>query len=65
MEAKVYSDFNPPSPCGEGRYSVGSARQLLKFQSTLPVRGGTFADNAGNLLDADFNPPSPCGEGQI
>ncbi len=35
------ADFNPRSPCGE-RLSLKSAtEQLLKFQSTLPMRGAT------------------------
>ena len=36
-------DFNPPSPCGEGRRQAGIVRRAAKFQSTLPVWGGTFA----------------------
>ena len=33
-----------------------------KFQSTLPVRGGTFCQRIP-LSRNHFNPPSPCGEG--
>ena len=32
------------------------------FQSTLPVRGATFARKCFIALSRDFNPRSPCGE---
>ena len=35
------SDFNPPSPCGEGPPPKGRAEKWGVFQSTLPMRGGT------------------------
>ena len=35
------SDFNPPSPCGEGRVRRELAAEQREFQSTLPVWGGT------------------------
>ena len=38
---------------------------VIKFQSTLPVWGGTpHVPGHGGLLP-DFNPPSPCGEGRL
>ena len=37
------SDFNPPSPCGEGRRLVHILARIFLFQSTLPMRGGTSA----------------------
>ena len=57
-------NFNPPSPCGEGRLatffkSSGNSR----FQSTLPVWGGTQIRDPLPGRKKDFNPPSPCGEG--
>ena len=36
-----HTNFNPPSPCGEGRFSVLAFCRFCIFQSTLPVRGGT------------------------
>ena len=33
--------FNPPSPCGEGRDWELMTKRQYKFQSTLPVWGGT------------------------
>ena len=35
--------FNPPSPCGEGLSRYGSSVTAERFQSTLPVRGGTIS----------------------
>ncbi len=35
------TNFNPPSPCGEGLDAMSVIRQANQFQSTLPVRGGT------------------------
>ena len=37
----LYLYFNPPSPCGEGRPVWGCHCNGCKFQSTLPVWGGT------------------------
>ena len=37
----VNFNFNPPSPCGEGRRSKGGSKKYGGFQSTLPMRGGT------------------------
>ena len=33
--------FNPHSPCGERQEDLENFRQLLDFQSTLPLRGAT------------------------
>ena len=35
------ANFNPPSPCGEGRHFQSQGIRVGKFQSTLPVWGGT------------------------
>ena len=34
--------FNPPAPCGAGRYATAFNSNEDKFQSTRPVWGGTF-----------------------
>ena len=34
-------DFNPRSPCGERRLTVGFMTSFNQFQSTLPVWGAT------------------------
>ena len=38
---------------------------VQKFQSTLPMRGGTKTSRRIHPLAQHFNPPSPCGEGQL
>ena len=60
---QVHLNFNPPSPCGEGRVTGGIASGGSGFQSTLPVRGGTETASSLQHSIRDFNPPSPCGEG--
>ena len=58
--------FNPPSPCGEGRVIfVVIIYFCVKFQSTLPVWGGTREHALQLVRQESFNPPSPCGEGRI
>ena len=37
--------FNPHSPCGERQEDLENFRQLLEFQSTLPLRGATRASH--------------------
>ena len=41
------TNFNPPSPCGEGRMERRGQCTDYKFQSTLPVRGGTKSPQYG------------------
>ena len=36
-----FGNFNPPSPCGEGRIFFLTQLKAPQFQSTLPVWGGT------------------------
>ena len=55
-------DFNPRSPCGERRNDRASLRQMLTFQSTLPVWGATSVVSKLDGITQDFNPRSPCGE---
>ena len=37
--------------------------QIERFQSTLPVWGGTGDDEKSDICNGDFNPPSPWGGG--
>ena len=37
----LFTNFNPPSPCGEGPLQQAKSIRQAKFQSTLPVWGGT------------------------
>ena len=54
--------FNPHSPCGERQEDLENFRQLLEFQSTLPLRGATRARCCSCCPPSYFNPHSPCGE---
>ena len=51
-------NFNPPSPCGEGRRCPAKRLGIRRFQSTLPVWGGTPAvDLAIGGDDISIHPP--------
>ncbi len=51
-------DFNPPSPCGEGRRKHRRPACRIEFQSTLPVWGGTGYRGAGSIpLRISIHPP--------
>ena len=57
------SDFNPPSPCGEGPVEVCilDANQEISIH---PPRVGRDRSSQKFLPASQyFNPPSPCGEG--
>ena len=54
--------FNPHSPCGERQEDLENFRQLLEFQSTLPLRGATLKRFNASSINKYFNPHSPCGE---
>ena len=52
------SHFNPPAPCGAGRANFESAAGKGRFQSTRPVRGGTFFYRRAILVDhISIHPP--------
>ncbi len=57
--------FNPPAPCGAGRPPPGLNPWRGQFQSTRPVRGGTYSRGSDRRVRQDFNPPAPCGAGQL
>ena len=57
------SDFNPPSPWGEGPDDIEVGTAADEFQSTLPVGGGTRRGLCMSTWWTYFNPPSPWGEG--
>ena len=54
--------FNPCSPCGERQEGMVIVREMLKFQSMLPVRGATEGGQVIWRSTTNFNPCSPCGE---
>ena len=55
-------NFNPPSPWGEGPGQLEGEDQELKFQSTLPVGGGTV-DDLEAIRAALFQSTLPVGGG--
>ena len=56
--AKEVSDFNPPAPCGTGPNMIGTSNSVLRFQSTRPLRDGTWAvEAAGCDSDISIHPP--------
>ena len=54
--------FNPRSPHGERRLDYAADVTTTGFQSTLPARGATPAQQGHHCRHADFNPRSPHGE---
>ena len=56
-------NFNPPSPCGEGRVTPSGALPKGVISIHPPRVGRDFLRRRKNDNAEDFNPPSPCGEG--
>ena len=57
--------FNPPSPCGEGHCWRRSIPPPGRFQSTLPMRGGTDAiEHQGIPDDISIHPPHAGRDGR-
>ena len=51
-------NFNPPSPCGEGRSTRDASSVNVTFQSTLPMRGGTnFWHKPARAENISIHPP--------
>ena len=50
--------FNPRSPCGERPMSILLSHPRKVFQSTLPVRGATYAAG-GRIVDTAFQSTLP------
>ena len=59
----VLRDFNPPTPCGVGRWFCLLSQSRFRI-SIHPPRAG-WDKNIGKKLIAhiNFNPPTPCGVG--
>ena len=58
LPVPLADDFNPPSPCGEGRAEAEKIKQSDAFQSTLPVRGGTRHIVVPQVVEAiSIHPP--------
>ena len=56
--AKI-GDFNPPSPCGEGRRRSTAYKICHTFQSTLPVWGGTTRSILLVISSSEFQSTLP------
>ena len=51
-------DFNPRSPCGERPQKSYRRSHLIRFQSTLPVRGATeIVDKAYRMMEISIHAP--------
>ena len=56
--ASGFGHFNPPAPCGAGRWQPVETKQAILFQSTRPVRGGTIAFSVGRYASIiSIHPP--------
>ena len=42
IDHSCHLNFNPPAPCGAGRFLGETRAQTWRFQSTRPLRGGTW-----------------------
>ena len=62
--AQISLNFNPPAPCGAGHNLPASVDNIVVFQSTRPVRGGTQNFRFSGVKENNFNPPAPCGAGR-
>ena len=60
-EVRLLVYFYPRTPCGVRPSSSHSARSLLLFLSTYPVRGTTRACRKEVVHSAYFYPRTPCG----
>ena len=57
-------DFNPPTPCGVGRFPPLVSRRNRKFQSTHPMRGGTH-ESVPLVSQEEFQSTHPMRGGTI
>ena len=53
------ADFNPPAPCGAGQLCRSLPCHTGEFQSTRPVRGGTFHMGYNVFCDLVFQSTRP------
>ena len=58
------TNFNPPSPCGEGLQRGRTGRGGSVISIHPPRAGRDVAAAHGTAAGHYFNPPSPCGEGR-
>ena len=58
------TNFNPPSPCGEGPPERLGANWAAGISIHPPHAGRDKSSAQPYYIQKDFNPPSPCGEGR-
>ena len=57
------SNFNPPAPCGAGRWRFQAAPYWKNFNPPAPCGAGRPGRVPHQVVN-DFNPPAPCGAGR-
>ena len=62
VAGNVFISIHPPRAGRDDAEAYAEAMHPL-FQSTRPVRGGTFTNALARALFIHFNPPAPCGAG--
>ena len=62
--AATITNFNPPSPCGEGHQVCSCFSLQQDFNPPSPCGEGLNRNFSGSI-GRNFNPPSPCGEGHL
>ena len=55
--------FNPPAPCGAGRFGRRPGRRPVHFNPPAPCGAGRSATMSAKS-ERHFNPPAPCGAGR-
>ncbi len=59
LETRCCLDFNPPAPCGAGPPCPQASSRQVRFQSTRPVRGGTWVFKVLGILVPLFQSTRP------
>ena len=57
------SDFNPPAPCGAGRWNPPVFRAFITYFNPPAPCGAGHTRAICFPSQQDFNPPAPCGAG--
>ncbi len=58
LSRKSHGNFNPPAPCGAGLGSAKVRNHIYLFQSTRPMRGGTWRlQTGGDGRGISIHPP--------
>ena len=57
-------NFNPPTPCGVGRYLLIRFTYIVQISIHPPRVGWDIRGPSARKRQSNFNPPTPCGVGQ-